>query len=114
MKRKPKKVVKPWGLFEEYTTNEKTTVKVITVRKGGLLSLQAHKNRAEMWIALDTGLTAIVGGKQKKLKKGELIIIPKRVKHRIKASKKARFLEISFGKFDEKDIIRFEDKYGRA
>lgn len=114
MMKRPKTVKKPWGKFEEYSTNEKTTVKIVTVNKGQVLSLQSHKNRKEIWIALDNGLTALIGNKKKKLKKGEIVVIPKKTKHRISASKKARFLEISFGKFDEKDIIRYEDKYGRA
>lgn len=114
MVKRPKIVKKPWGKFEEYSTNEKTTVKIVTVNKGQVLSLQSHKNRKEIWIALDSGLTALIGNKKKKLKKGEIVIIPKKAKHRISASRNARFLEISFGKFDEKDITRYEDIYGRA
>ena len=107
-------VRKPWGLFEQYTKSEKTTVKIITVNRGGVLSLQSHKHRKEFWVALDPGLTAIVGTKRKKLEKGDTITVPKGAKHRVMSSKKARFLEISFGEFDEKDIKRYEDRYGRA
>jgi len=109
-----KKVIKPWGKFEEYATNTKCTVKIITVKKGGILSSQSHQKRSEFWVALDPGLTAIVGNKKKKLKKGDTLSIPKKTKHRIMASQNARFLEISFGKFNEKDIVRYEDKYGRV
>jgi len=114
MSKRPKIVKKPWGKFEEYTTNEKTTVKIITVNKEAILSLQSHKNRKELWLALDPGLTALIGNRKTRLKKGEIIMVPKKARHRIMASKKARFLEISFGKFDENDITRYEDKYGRA
>jgi len=111
---KQKTVVKPWGKFDQYSHNEKSTVKIITVKKGGILSLQSHKNRKEFWVALEPGLTAVVGKRKVKLKKGETIAIPKGAKHRITASKEARFLEISYGNFDENDIIRYEDIYGRA
>ena len=114
MDRKPKIVKKPWGMFEEYATNEKVTVKIITVKKGGVLSLQSHKHRKELWVALDEGLTAIVNAKKTRLKKGQIIIVPKKARHRVMSARNARFLEVSFGHFDEKDITRYEDKYGRA
>ena len=113
-KPKPKTVSKPWGKFIEYATNKKVTVKIIHVKKGGKLSLQSHKNRTEFWVALDEGLTVLVNGRKKRLKKGETAFVPRKAKHRVIASKNARFLEIAYGKFDEKDIKRFEDVYGRA
>ena len=113
MKQRPKTVKKPWGRFDEYAKNEKVTVKIITVNTGGILSLQSHKNRKELWVALDSGLTATINNREKKLAKGQIAIIRKHAKHRIQASRKARFLEVSFGSFDENDIKRYEDKYGR-
>lgn len=111
---KPKTVEKPWGKFEEFALNKRVTVKIITVKKNGALSLQSHKHRKELWVALDNGLTAIVNGRKTKLKKGMAIVVPKHARHRTLAARNARFLEISFGKFDENDITRYEDKYGRA
>ena len=106
-------IEKPWGKFEQYSHNEKSTVKIISVKKGEILSLQSHKKRNELWVAIEEGLTAIINGKELLLKKGQTVLIPKKTKHRIKASKDARFLEISFGEFDEEDIIRYEDNYDR-
>ncbi|VVC00039.1 Mannose-6-phosphate isomerase [uncultured archaeon] len=110
----PKTDVRPWGKFEEYATNRKVTVKIITVKKGGVLSLQSHKNREEHWVCLDNGLTAIIGNRKIPLRKGQLVIVPKGAKHRMIAKREARFLEISLGHFDENDIVRYEDRYGRA
>ena len=106
---------RPWGKFEQFAFNEKCTVKIITVKPKQSLSLQSHKKRSELWVALDSGLSAQVGKKIVKLKKGQHIFIPKGAKHRLNAAKKAgRVLEISFGYFDEKDEKRFEDIYGRV
>lgn len=114
-RQKPLKVTKkPWGKFEEYATNTKATVKIITVKKGGVLSLQSHEHREELWIALDDGLCAIISGKKTRLKKGQRVFVPRLARHRMSASRTARFLEVSFGRFDENDIVRYEDKYGRA
>src|SRR3989344_6579012 len=99
-------VKKPWGSFIQFTKEEKTTVKIIQVNKGGMLSLQSHKNRDELWIALDNGLTAQKGKAKKMLKKWESIFIQKNTKHRLSSKNGGRVLEISFGTFDESDITR--------
>lgn len=49
------------------------------------------------------------------MKKGIPYIISKGVKHRLSAPKTGgKIIEISFGKFDEEDIIRYQDDYGRV
>ncbi len=108
------KVVKrPWGLFKQFVLNQKCTVKILEVKPKQELSLQKHKKRSEMWYFLDNGIVQI-GDKKKKIKQEELVKIPKGKKHRLIAGKKKlRVLEISLGKFDEKDEVRLEDKYGR-
>lgn len=108
-------VKKPWGKFIQYTHNEKTTVKIIEVKPSGVLSLQSHKKRKEFWVILEGSPIVTVGNIKRKLKKGDEISVRKGEKHRIANYGKAlvRFLEISFGSFDEKDIKRYEDKYGR-
>lgn len=105
---------RPWGYFEQFTLNEKSTVKVLLVRAEEQLSLQSHKKRNELWFALDDGLIVQIGKVKKRFKKGSLVYIKKGQKHRLIAKKTARVLEISFGTFDEKDIIRHEDKYKRC
>jgi mannose-6-phosphate isomerase len=106
-------IKKPWGKFETFAFNEKCTVKIIEVKKNGLLSLQKHKFRNELWIPLDEGIIIQIGEKKFNGIVGKKYFIPKKTIHRMSAVKKARILEISFGKFDEKDIERIEDKYGR-
>ena len=108
------KVEKPWGNFEQYVLNKECTVKIITVNKGKRLSKQKHKHRSEFWVALDEGLIAEVDNEIFKLKSGDKINIPVGSTHRLSSTNdNARILEISFGKFDENDIERIEDDYGR-
>lgn len=112
---------KPWGRFEQFTNNELSTVKIMEVEAGKRLSLQSHQHREEWWIALDDGVIAEVDGVQKILKKGEQVFVPKGSRHRLScaaspiegAPKKVRVLEIAFGEFDEEDIVRYEDDWGR-
>jgi quercetin dioxygenase-like cupin family protein len=50
-----------------------------------------------------------------KLAEGETITIPRRSRHRIHALESGCILlKISYGKFDEKVIVRLEDDYNRA
>ena len=112
---KTKTVKKPWGLFTQFTLNEKSTVKILEVKPGELLSLQSHKKRSEFWHILEGSPTIIINTKVKKYKSGQSIKFGPRTKHRIvnKTKKKVRILEIATGNFDEKDIVRYEDKYHR-
>ena len=109
-----KRVVRPWGDFRQFVLNEKCTVKILSVKPFGELSLQKHNRRREMWYFLTDGFVQI-GSKKKKIIRGEVVNIRKGLAHRI-FSKGGRVdvLEISFGTFDEKDEVRLEDKYGRA
>ena len=70
--------------------------------------------REELWIPLDDGAEMEIGDKKIHPKKEEEIWIPRNSTHRITAKdKRVKVLEISFGTFDEDDVIRYEDKYGR-
>lgn len=108
-----KEVEKPWGTFKQFIFNKKCTVKILVVHPHQALSLQKHKERKEIWFFLTPGYVQ-VSKKKTKVKKGELIRINKNVAHRLFAKKeKVEVLEISEGHFDERDVIRLEDKYGR-
>lgn len=106
--------VRPWGQFKQYTLNEKTTVKIISVKAGEALSLQYHAHRKELWVVLSGSGTMQIGDKTIAAKKGDEFIVEPGVHHRISGSAEPiEFLEIAFGDFDENDIVRLEDKYGR-
>ena len=109
-------VEKPWGKFERYTHNLPSTVKVITVRPGAALSLQYHSKRDELWVVLDPGVQVEVGDRILKPEAEGTVFIPRRTPHRLSAIGKepVRVLEISVGEFDEEDIVRLEDVYGRV
>ncbi len=110
------KVNKPWGRFEQYTHNFPCMVKIITVESGGALSRQYHDRRDELWVVLDPGARVELGGKVFCPAPEEKLFIPRGTVHRLSCVGKrpARILEVSFGEFDEDDIVRFEDVYGRV
>lgn len=105
---------RPWGGFEQFTFNEISTVKILTIKAKKRLSLQRHKKRKEFWRMLDNPAKITLGNKVIKAKKGDEFMIERGMNHRIEGlDKDVRVLEIAFGKFDEKDIVRIEDDFGR-
>lgn len=109
------KVDKPWGRFEQYTHNLPCTVKIITVAPGGVLSRQYHHSRDELWVVLDAGARVELGEDVLEPAAGEELFILRETIHRLSTvgEQPVRVLEISFGQFDEEDIVRLEDVYGR-
>lgn len=108
------RVKRPWGEFLRFTLNERSTVKILNVKPNQVLSLQYHKKRFEMWYFLTEGYVQI-GDKKRKVKQGEIVKVKKGQVHRIfSKGKKVQVLEIAKGIFNEKDIVRLKDKYGRV
>ncbi len=106
---------RPWGKFERFAYNEPCTVKLLYIEPGEELSLQYHQNRDEFIKIIQGQGEVTIGDKKMLAKKGDEFFIPKTTKHRVKAmnGEEMEILEISFGKFDENDEIRLEDKYNR-
>jgi mannose-6-phosphate isomerase len=107
---------RPWGRFTQYCLNQPATVKIIEVKAGSELSLQRHRHRAELWVPLDPTLQVEVNGRVWQPVVDELVWIPAGATHRLSApgAEGGRILEVGFGHFDEGDIERLSDRYGRA
>jgi len=106
---------RPWGSFRQFTLNEPSTIKILSVRKGESFSLQKHLHRVEFWRVLKGDPEMTIGEKTMKAKVGEEFEISLADDHRISApDNDVEVLEISRGEFSEGDIIRIKDKYGRA
>lgn len=105
---------RPWGNFEQFCLNSPCTVKIINVNPGEELSLQYHKHRSEFWRVIQGEGVVIINEEELIANQGDEFIIPVESNHQIKTKNNPlQILEISFGNFDEKDIIRLEDKYQR-
>lgn len=108
------KDIRPWGMYERFTLNEKSTVKIITVKTGEAFSLQTHEHRDEYWKIISGSGTVIVGEIIHEANAGDEFFITQGSVHRAEGGMEGLvFLEIAFGEFDEGDITRIEDKYGR-
>lgn len=105
---------RPWGSFELFTLDEKSTVKLVNVNSGKRLSLQYHSKRSEFWKVVVGKIEVTLNSAKIILKKGETITIPVGAIHRITGIADSIILEISFGEFNEKDIVRLDDDFGRC
>jgi mannose-6-phosphate isomerase len=81
---------RPWGGFTQFIHNTPATVKILRVKSG-----------------------EAVGERTERAKAGDEFTVGVKEEHRIRGITDVEVLEIGLGDFDENDIIRLEDKYGR-
>ena len=115
---------RPWGSYEiltEFPVNEPgfkdVCVKKITVKPGVRLSYQSHKQRNEHWFFVQGIGEVIVNDKKTNVVVGSFVDVKIGDKHRVINTSKDQeliFIESQTGHYDETDIERFEDDYGRA
>lgn len=109
--------IRPWGNYTVLQVEVNYQVKRIEVHPGESLSLQSHNHRSEHWTIVSGTAQVQVDGISKTLTRNQSIEIPKGSKHRLTNSGiyPLVIIEVQIGdNLDEKDIIRYEDKYGRA
>ena len=108
---------RPWGSYETVDRGDSFQVKHITVKPGGILSLQMHHHRAEHWIVVQGTARVTCGGKVMILHENQSTFIPLGEKHRLENPGRVplSLIEVQSGPYlGEDDIVRFEDVYGRS
>jgi mannose-1-phosphate guanylyltransferase/mannose-6-phosphate isomerase len=111
-----RKVYRPWGNYEIIAESERFQVKRITVKPGGILSLQMHYHRAEHWIIVKGTARVTRGDQVLLLTEDQSTYIPIGVNHRLENNGviPLELIEVQTGSYlGEDDIIRLEDIYGR-
>lgn len=107
-------IEKPWGNFRQFTHNLSSTVKILYLKPNEMISLQSHTKRAEFWRIISGGGIVEIDGQKTQAKIADEYKISLNSKHRLIAGPDGiEVLEIATGDFDEDDIVRYEDKYGR-
>jgi mannose-6-phosphate isomerase-like protein (cupin superfamily) len=115
MSREPYIEHRPWGTFEQFSHNEPSTVKILTVNPGEELSTQYHKHREEFWRVLAGNGEVLQGETWYPAQPGDTFFIKQGMLHSIRGGRgPLQILEIATGDFDENDIVRVTDKYGRT
>jgi mannose-1-phosphate guanylyltransferase/mannose-6-phosphate isomerase len=111
-----REVFRPWGSYDSIDNGERFQVKRLSVKPGGVLSLQMHHHRAEHWIVVQGTARITCNDKTFLLSENESTYIPIGATHRIENPGKLplHLIEVQSGSYlGEDDIVRFEDNYGR-
>ena len=108
---------RPWGRYEVLQESASHKVKCIWVSPGKRLSYQRHKFRAEHWFIVAGDAEVTIDGATERLGPGDSVDFGIGVAHRIAnvGQTDLIFVEVQTGtSFDEEDIERLEDDFGRA
>lgn len=105
---------RPWGWFETIQEGTNYKVKKLFIKKGCRISLQSHDQRDEHWVIVSGFGVVKIDETERFIGTNGHIFIPKKHKHRIMATKDLELIEVQMGVCEEKDIIRYEDDFGRA
>jgi mannose-1-phosphate guanylyltransferase/mannose-6-phosphate isomerase len=111
-----REVFRPWGSYDSIDNGERFQVKRLSVRPGGVLSLQMHHHRAEHWVVVSGTARITRGDDTFLLEENQSTYIPIGVRHRIENPGRIplHIIEVQSGGYlGEDDIVRFEDRYGR-
>lgn len=112
---KPFTIERPWGSFRQLTHNSVSTVKVHRIKPNQENSWQSHTKRSEFWHIISGSGIIKVEDEEYNAVPGSEYGASVGVKHRwIAGSEGMVLIEVATGDFDEGDIIRYEDDYGRA
>jgi len=111
-----REVFRPWGSYDSIDNGDRFQVKRLSVKPGGVLSLQMHHHRAEHWIVVQGTARITRNDETFLLAENESTYIPIGATHRIENPGKVplHIIEVQSGSYlGEDDIVRFEDNYGR-
>lgn len=113
----PERIEKPWGYELVWARTDRYVGKILHVRAGHALSLQYHERKDETLYLLRGTARLWAGPAPDRLaevpwREGESFRIRPGTVHRIEAVTDTDLLEASTPELD--DVVRLEDRYGRA
>ena len=112
-----REVYRPWGQYDSIDHGQRYQVKRITVKPGQKLSVQMHHHRAEHWIVVKGTARVSLDGQQRLLTENESIYLPVGAVHALENPGRIplELIEVQVGSYlGEDDIVRLQDRYGRA
>ena len=110
-------VYRPWGHYDSVDFGERDQVKRIYVKPGAKLSVQMHHHRAEHWIVVKGTAKVTRDDETFLVAENESVYLPIGAVHALENPGKIgiELIEVQTGSYlGEDDIVRFEDRYGRA
>ena len=112
-----REVYRPWGFYDSIDNGLRYQVKRITVNPGAKLSVQMHHHRAEHWVVVSGTAQVTNGDKTYLVTENQSTYIPIGQIHALENPGviPLELIEVQSGTYlGEDDIVRYEDRYGRA
>ena len=112
-----REVYRPWGKYDSIDQGDRYQVKRITVKPGEKLSVQMHHHRAEHWIVVSGTANVTIDETTRLVSENQSVYIPVGSVHALENPGKIplELIEVQSGPYlGEDDIVRFDDRYGRA
>ncbi len=112
-----REIQRPWGKYLSVDMGARYQVKRITVKPGGVLSLQKHYHRAEHWVVVRGTAEVTRNDETVIVHETESIYLPIGCLHRMANPGKIplELIEVQVGSYlGEDDIVRIEDIYRRV
>lgn len=111
------RVDKPWGYELRWAITDRYVGKILHINRGEALSLQYHERKDEFLYLLRGAVDMQLGGADgnltvQRMSAGDTLHIAPGTRHRMTAVEDTDFIEVSTPEID--DVIRLEDRYGRA
>ena len=113
--RRHRETYRPWGRCDVVVNQARYNINRITVKPGGMFSLQMHHHRAEHWVVLTGTARVTLDDKSYLLTENQSTFIPIGSVHMLENPGKIplELLEIQSGSYlGEDDIVRLKDHYG--
>lgn len=112
-----REIHRPWGKYLSIDMGSRYQVKRITVKPGGVLSLQKHYHRAEHWVVVRGTAEVTRDHETLVVHETESVYLPIGCVHRMANPGKIplELIEVQVGSYlGEDDIVRYEDVYKRV
>ena len=112
-----REIRRPWGKYLSIDRGTRHQVKRITVKPGGVLSLQKHYHRAEHWVVVRGTAEVTRNDETIVVHENESIYLPIGCVHRMANPGKIplELIEVQVGSYlGEDDIVRIQDIYKRV
>lgn len=107
---------KPWGTSEVLEERKLYKLKEMVVKPGERFSYQSHHQRTEILTVVSGEGIITLEDQELDVFPGRSFFIPKEAKHRVQCNGKKPLVlvELQVGNnLSEKDIVRYDDDYGR-
>lgn len=109
-------VEKPWGFERHWASTDRYVGKLLHIRAGHALSLQYHNRKDETLLVWSGRLLFETRSgdeaRTREMVHGDRVHVPPGTVHRMTAIEDCDVIEVSTPELD--DVVRLEDRYGRA